>query len=109
MAGVHQPGDGRHEVDQRGAVERAVVRFREHAGAGLDECEIGDHGEISLCGGHRHSGKIPFLPVQAGEICRRKWHFISGGAESSRLLPTLRLFKIGVRFEVEDGAKPGDQ
>lgn len=31
------------------------------------------------------------------------------GAESTRLLPTLRLFKIGVRFDVEGGAKPGDQ
>ena len=31
------------------------------------------------------------------------------GAESTRLLPTLRLFKIGVRFDVEGDAKPGDQ
>ncbi len=31
------------------------------------------------------------------------------GAESTRLLPTLRLFKIGVRFDVEGSAKPGDQ
>jgi DNA-binding Lrp family transcriptional regulator len=31
------------------------------------------------------------------------------GAESTRLLPTLRLFKIGVRFDVEGGARPGDQ
>jgi DNA-binding Lrp family transcriptional regulator len=31
------------------------------------------------------------------------------GAESTRLLPTLRLFKIGVRFDVEGEAKPGDQ
>jgi DNA-binding Lrp family transcriptional regulator len=31
------------------------------------------------------------------------------GAQSTRLLPTLRLFKIGVRFDVEGGAKPGDQ
>ena len=31
------------------------------------------------------------------------------GAQSTRLLPTLRLFKIGVRFDVEGDAKPGDQ
>ena len=31
------------------------------------------------------------------------------GAESTRLLPTLRLFKIGVRFDVEGGARPDDQ
>jgi len=30
------------------------------------------------------------------------------GAETTRLLPTLRLFKIGVRFDVEGAAKPGD-
>jgi len=31
------------------------------------------------------------------------------GAETTRLLPTLRLFKIGVRFDVGGDAKPGDQ
>ena len=31
------------------------------------------------------------------------------GAQSTRLLPTLRLFKIGVRFDVEGSASPGDQ
>ncbi|MEN9974120.1 MAG: hypothetical protein RLZZ282_126, partial [Verrucomicrobiota bacterium] len=31
------------------------------------------------------------------------------GAESTRLLPTLRLFKIGVRFDVEGGGLPDDQ
>ena len=31
------------------------------------------------------------------------------GAQSTRLLPTLRLFKIGVRFDVEGDAKPSDQ
>jgi DNA-binding Lrp family transcriptional regulator len=31
------------------------------------------------------------------------------GAETTRLLPTLRLFKIGVRFDVEGEAKPDDQ
>lgn len=31
------------------------------------------------------------------------------GAETTRLLPTLRLFKIGVRFDVEGTAKPDDQ
>jgi DNA-binding Lrp family transcriptional regulator len=31
------------------------------------------------------------------------------GAESTRLLPTLRLFKIGVRFDVEGEARPEDQ
>ena len=31
------------------------------------------------------------------------------GALATRLLPTLRLFKIGVRFDIEGGAKPGDQ
>lgn len=31
------------------------------------------------------------------------------GAETTRLLPTLRLFKIGVRFDVEGDAKPDDQ
>ena len=30
-------------------------------------------------------------------------------AETTRLLPTLRLFKIGVRFDVEGSAKPDDQ
>ncbi len=30
------------------------------------------------------------------------------GAETTRLLPTLRLFKIGVRFDLEGDAKPGD-
>lgn len=30
-------------------------------------------------------------------------------AETTRLLPTLRLFKIGVRFDTEGSAKPGDQ
>ncbi|MBC8128058.1 MAG: Lrp/AsnC family transcriptional regulator [Gloeobacteraceae cyanobacterium ES-bin-144] len=30
------------------------------------------------------------------------------GAETTRLLPTLRLFKIGVRFDVEGGARPDD-
>jgi siroheme decarboxylase len=30
-------------------------------------------------------------------------------AESTRLLPTLRLFKIGVRFDVEGETRPGDQ
>lgn len=31
------------------------------------------------------------------------------GAETTRLLPTLRLFKIGVRFDVEGSARPEDQ
>lgn len=31
------------------------------------------------------------------------------GAETTRLLPTLRLFKIGVRFDTEGSAKPDDQ
>lgn len=31
------------------------------------------------------------------------------GAETTRLLPTLRLFKIGVRFDVEGASRPGDQ
>jgi DNA-binding Lrp family transcriptional regulator len=31
------------------------------------------------------------------------------GAESTRLLPTLRLFKIGVRFDVEGSSSPDDQ
>ena len=31
------------------------------------------------------------------------------GAESTRLLPTLRLFKIGVKFDVEGAARPADQ
>lgn len=31
------------------------------------------------------------------------------GAESTRLLPTLRLFKIGVRFDLEGAARPEDQ
>ena len=31
------------------------------------------------------------------------------GAETTRLLPTLRLFKIGVRFDVEGDARPEDQ
>jgi len=31
------------------------------------------------------------------------------GAESTRLLPTLRLFKIGVRFDLEGDARPEDQ
>lgn len=31
------------------------------------------------------------------------------GANSTRLLPTLRLFKIGVRFDVEGAASPDDQ
>lgn len=31
------------------------------------------------------------------------------GAETTRLLPTLRLFKIGVRFDVEGSARPDDQ
>ncbi len=31
------------------------------------------------------------------------------GAQSTRILPTLRLFKIGVRFDVEGSAKPDDQ
>lgn len=31
------------------------------------------------------------------------------GAETTRLLPTLRLFKIGVRFDVEGETKPDDQ
>jgi DNA-binding Lrp family transcriptional regulator len=31
------------------------------------------------------------------------------GAQSTRLLPTLRLFKIGVHFEVEGGSQPDDQ
>jgi DNA-binding Lrp family transcriptional regulator len=35
-------------------------------------------------------------------------HHLSG-AETTRLLPTLRLFKIGVRFDVEGDAKPDDQ
>jgi DNA-binding Lrp family transcriptional regulator len=35
-------------------------------------------------------------------------HHLSG-AESTRLLPTLRLFKIGVRFDVEGDAKPEDR
>ena len=35
-------------------------------------------------------------------------HHLSG-AQSTRLLPTLRLFKIGVRFDLEGYAKPGDQ
>ncbi len=35
-------------------------------------------------------------------------HHLSG-AEITRLLPTLRLFKIGVRFDVEGDAKPDDQ
>nr|MCU0748648.1 hypothetical protein [Akkermansiaceae bacterium] len=30
-------------------------------------------------------------------------------AETTRLLPTLRLFKIGVRFDVEGSARPDDQ
>lgn len=35
-------------------------------------------------------------------------HALSG-AETTRLLPTLKLFKIGVRFDVEGSAKPDDQ
>lgn len=31
------------------------------------------------------------------------------GAETTRLLPTLRLFKIGVRFDTEGAAKPDDR
>lgn len=31
------------------------------------------------------------------------------GAESTRLLPTLRLFKIGVKFDLEGAARPDDQ
>lgn len=31
------------------------------------------------------------------------------GAEATRLLPTLRLFKIGVRFDVEGSTRPDDQ
>jgi len=31
------------------------------------------------------------------------------GAETTRLLPTLRLFKIGVRFDVEGESRPDDQ
>lgn len=31
------------------------------------------------------------------------------GAETTRLLPTLRLFKIGVRFDVEGSSRPGDR
>ncbi len=31
------------------------------------------------------------------------------GAESTRLLPTLKLFKIGVRFDVEGESRPDDQ
>lgn len=31
------------------------------------------------------------------------------GAETTRLLPTLRLFKIGVRFDVGGSSRPGDQ
>jgi siroheme decarboxylase len=31
------------------------------------------------------------------------------GAETTRLLPTLRLFKIGVRFDIEGSARPDDQ
>ncbi|HSP43803.1 MAG TPA: AsnC family transcriptional regulator, partial [Luteolibacter sp.] len=31
------------------------------------------------------------------------------GAETTRLLPTLRLFKIGVRFDVEGSSRPDDQ
>ena len=31
------------------------------------------------------------------------------GAESTRLLPTLRLFKIGVKFDIEGAARPDDQ
>ncbi len=31
------------------------------------------------------------------------------GSETTRLLPTLRLFKIGVRFDIEGSAKPDDQ
>ncbi len=31
------------------------------------------------------------------------------GAQSTRLLPTLRLFKIGVRFDVEGSTRPADQ
>ena len=31
------------------------------------------------------------------------------GAETTRLLPTLRLFKIGVRFDTEGSAKPDDR
>lgn len=31
------------------------------------------------------------------------------GADTTRLLPTLRLFKIGVRFDVEGVSKPGDR
>ena len=37
-----------------------------------------------------------------------KLHSLSG-AETTRLLPTLKLFKIGVRFDVEGSAKPGDR
>lgn len=31
------------------------------------------------------------------------------GAETTRLLPTLRLFKIGVRFDLEGSSRPGDR
>jgi len=38
------------------------------------------------------------------EILHRK-----SGAESTRLLPTLKLFKIGVKFDVGDESRPDDQ
>ena len=44
VTGIHQAGDRGDEVDQRGLVERAVAGFRQDAGAGLDEREIGIHG-----------------------------------------------------------------
>lgn len=38
----------------------------------------------------------------------QRLHDLSG-AESTRLLPTLRLFKIGVRFDVEGSGRPDDR
>ena len=49
MAGIDQPGDGRDQMHQRGAVERAVGGFGEHAGAGFEDGEIGSHGD-GWCG-----------------------------------------------------------
>jgi HAD superfamily hydrolase (TIGR01509 family) len=62
VAGIDQAGDRGNQVHQRGAVEGAVGGFGEHAGAGLDDGEIGSHGarrQKEIMADLQHEGPMP--------------------------------------------------
>ena len=58
-------------MHQSGAVERAIGGFREHAGAGFDDGEIGNHGSIARGQGEFDKPNRRLMPAQDGGVGRR--------------------------------------